>query len=237
MPRPRRHDRLATICEAAWNLFSSRGYRRTRMSEVAAEAGVAPGTLYLYVQGKEALFLLLVDWLSDPSSLPSTLPVPAPEPGEITRLLRSRLTRSTRTPVLDDVAATRSTADIRHELGAIVDELYATIARNHRLLTLIERCAIDWPALYEVYAKGRRRFLRRLATYLDRRVASGQLAAVADTDVAARFVVESVGWMAWKRHNDADAARFDEEGVRETVRALVVGGLLDSDTAPAAHRR
>lgn len=44
------------ILDAADRLFARFGYRRTAMDDVAAEAGVAKGTLYLYFDSKAALF-------------------------------------------------------------------------------------------------------------------------------------------------------------------------------------
>ncbi len=44
------------IVEAAGSLFAQFGYRRTSMDDIAREAGVAKGTLYLHFASKEALF-------------------------------------------------------------------------------------------------------------------------------------------------------------------------------------
>jgi AcrR family transcriptional regulator len=52
-------QRRAEILEAALGLFSSKGFNETTMEEVAAAAGVAKGTVYLYFQSKEHLLLAL----------------------------------------------------------------------------------------------------------------------------------------------------------------------------------
>ena len=52
-------QRRAEILEAALSLFSSKGFHETTMEEVAREAGVAKGTIYLYFQSKEHLLLAL----------------------------------------------------------------------------------------------------------------------------------------------------------------------------------
>lgn len=44
------------ILDAAQRLFAAFGYRRTAMEDIARAAGVAKGTLYLYFDGKEAVF-------------------------------------------------------------------------------------------------------------------------------------------------------------------------------------
>lgn len=43
------------ILAAAKSIFIADGYDTAKMSDIAAEAGVAPGTLYLYFANKEAL--------------------------------------------------------------------------------------------------------------------------------------------------------------------------------------
>lgn len=68
-PKPRRYDsprrRLQTaatrreILEAALRLFERRGYAATSMAAIAADAGVAPKTVYLAFQSKRGLLLAL----------------------------------------------------------------------------------------------------------------------------------------------------------------------------------
>jgi AcrR family transcriptional regulator len=64
-PRPPRPDlrqlKAAGILEAAAAVFARTGYRRARMADVAAQAGVGKGTLYEYFRAKEELFLAVFD--------------------------------------------------------------------------------------------------------------------------------------------------------------------------------
>lgn len=52
----RKAARPAELAEAALELFVERGFDATRLEDVAARAGVAKGTVYLYFASKEALF-------------------------------------------------------------------------------------------------------------------------------------------------------------------------------------
>jgi AcrR family transcriptional regulator len=52
--------RRQAILDAALSVFAEHGFEAARLDEVAARAGVAKGTLYLYFQHKEALFEELV---------------------------------------------------------------------------------------------------------------------------------------------------------------------------------
>lgn len=51
-------DRLLT---AAIEVFASKGYSATRVSDIVREAGVAQGTFYLYFKSKQAIFEHLLD--------------------------------------------------------------------------------------------------------------------------------------------------------------------------------
>lgn len=49
-------DKLQRIKTAAAKIFSENGYAETRVAEIAAEAGVSPGTIYNFFRGKKELF-------------------------------------------------------------------------------------------------------------------------------------------------------------------------------------
>ena len=61
-PRRRRKDaRPSELLAAALELFVEKGFAATRLTDVAARAGVAKGTLYLYFDSKEALIRAVVE--------------------------------------------------------------------------------------------------------------------------------------------------------------------------------
>jgi AcrR family transcriptional regulator len=49
-------DRREQILDAAIEIFGCRGFSWTNVSDIALEAGVAKGTVYLYFESKEAIF-------------------------------------------------------------------------------------------------------------------------------------------------------------------------------------
>jgi AcrR family transcriptional regulator len=53
--------REARILRAAVACFARQGYYGTTMEEIAAEAGIAKGAVYVYFPSKEAIFLALYD--------------------------------------------------------------------------------------------------------------------------------------------------------------------------------
>jgi AcrR family transcriptional regulator len=56
----RKDARPQELVAAALDLFVERGYAATRLDDVAAQAGVSKGTLYLYFTNKEDLFKAVV---------------------------------------------------------------------------------------------------------------------------------------------------------------------------------
>lgn len=50
------------IIEAAFKVFSENGFYRTRMEEIAQEAGVGKGTIYEYFENKKHLFEEMCQW-------------------------------------------------------------------------------------------------------------------------------------------------------------------------------
>jgi AcrR family transcriptional regulator len=58
--RERKLHRQEDILAAAFEVFAAHGYEATRIDEVARQAGIAKGTIYLYFRDKEQLFRAVV---------------------------------------------------------------------------------------------------------------------------------------------------------------------------------
>jgi AcrR family transcriptional regulator len=224
--RSRPPDLFVRLRDAAQAVFAAKGLRRARMADVARAMGVSAGSLYNYVESKEALFHWLVTLGPDggPVETPARLPIPTPAPGATEKRLRDALAEGMRLPALDAALARRRVGDARAELEGIVRELYARMERTRGPGNAIERSAIDQPELFEIYFRGARRALfAALARYVERRAKSGHFAEVGDPVVAARFIVEAVAWFGWHRFTDPDPETLpDPDTVRdEIVRRIV----------------
>jgi len=58
-------ERRRHILEAAARAFARKGFAQTTMKEIAAEAGIAPGTIYLYFKNKEDLLINLPSLITE----------------------------------------------------------------------------------------------------------------------------------------------------------------------------
>ncbi len=215
--------------DAAIEVFIAKGYRRTQMSDVARAAGVSQGTLYNYVESKEALFYLIID-RGLIGAVPPTLgemKVRTPAPGETIARLRHRINTELRVPELERALARSSVADPNAELKVIIHQYYAAIARLGRGLDLIERSAIDLPELGQLlYVERRRSFVAQLTRYLESRIASGAFRPLPHPATAARLILETVVWFSRHRHRTPDSAMITDQAALETTVDFLVGGLL-----------
>ena len=233
MPRTIPPARFDALVRAATLVFLRQGYRRTQMSDVAAELGVAKGTLYLYVESKEALFeqaLLHADRAA-PISLPRALPIPTPRPGSTLRRVRQRVVRESALPELAAALARRKARDSRVEAEAIVRELVRLLASHRVAIKLFDRCAPDFPELAALwFSAGRSGVVALLEQYLRKRIAARQFAAVKDPALAARLVLELVAYWAVHRHWDpAPNAAVVSDELAEAAAIEFVSRALHGD--------
>jgi AcrR family transcriptional regulator len=87
MPRRRKKARPAELLDAALAVFAEKGFAAARMEDIAARAGAAKGTVYLYFSSKEAVFEALVRTLIVPN-LDRAEAVAAHHTGPVAPLLR-----------------------------------------------------------------------------------------------------------------------------------------------------
>jgi AcrR family transcriptional regulator len=236
--RRRPPDGLDQVIAAALRVFADKGYRRTQMADVAREMGVSAGTLYGYVTGKEALFHLVIDraFATDCPPPSPTLPIATPPPGATLARLRERLAADAALPALEAALKHSRVAEPLRELEAVVGELYDRIAGAWQGIIVLERSALEWPELAQVfYAEVRRSLLQRLERYLANRMDAGLLQPAPNAAAAARFVLESIAWFAMHRHRDPDAA-IDEVTARRTTVALLVNAFTPR-RSPRRHAR
>ena len=218
VPPVRTPERLATIVDAATEVFGRAGFARAQMADIAAVAGVSVGTLYNYVEGKEALLLLCAEHPFGAVAEPRPLPVPVLDRGALIRAVEATLATEVRVPALE---AALAAPDERMELAEIVGELFDLFASTRRAADAMERSAREAPDLAEVFYRGvRGRLLAQLAAYCERL----ENVALAP-EVAARVVVETTTWWARHRHHDPEPLTLDDTAARAITITIVERAL------------
>lgn len=222
--------RFGQLIEAATNTFIARGYRLTQMADVAEALGVAKGTIYGYVESKEALFDAAVRFADGHLALPALdqLPLPTPAAGMTVSHIRERIATEAGGMVLLQVVSGRvSRRDARGELAAVLSDLYRCIARNRLALKLVDRCAADFPELARVwFGEGRGAQHQLLVELLNTRAAAKRLRHVENPSVVARTILETIAFWAMHRHFDPAPQTIDDGSAESAVIDFIVGGLL-----------
>jgi AcrR family transcriptional regulator len=221
IPRDRFHELIA----AATAVFLDQGYRRTQVADVAARLGVAKGSIYTYVESKEALFDCVLRYADHAESieLPERLPVPVPIPGATLAMVEERLAEEGALPSLAAALVRARVSDVDAEFEAILGEVYDALAQRRTAIKLLDRCAADYPELAKRwYRAGREGTLSLLSRYLDDRARRGRLRRFEDGAVAARTLLETLVFWAVHRHWDPSPQAVDEGSAKRTVLAFLL---------------
>jgi AcrR family transcriptional regulator len=227
MSRTRPPHRLDDILDAATRVFGRSGLERAKMSDVAAEAGVSQGTLYNYVESKEALFRLLLDrGLAQPLPDSGQLPLKSPPPGDLAERMEEAIAKNFALPRLDEALRRRKVTDPRKELEGILEELFERTLATREAADVLERSAADAPELAAVfYGKVRRGLFDRVAQLASKRMAAGYYRR-ANPQVVARLLVETVTMFARHIFHDREPPPFDTTAASRDVIAIVSGGVV-----------
>jgi len=219
-------DRTRDVAAAALGAFCDGGYRLTQIAHVAERLGVSVGTIYRYVDSKEALFHLAV--LQALGEAPETLdaPLKVTGTGESAVRLREAAAAEPLWSRLDAVLATSAPDDVAAEARGIAGELYEALSRCAPVILLFDRCAHEIPELAEIFD---RQVRGKLMTELAAWVVSRGLADATTTPsaaVLARGALEAVAWLAKTRRGDPTAAWMTEEDARAAAVRIFVNALV-----------
>lgn len=194
MARKRAPFRFDDLIDAATDVFVQDGFARARMDQVARRARSATGTIYLYVESKEALFdLALRRALEDPAALNPDFPAKTPSRDEILTGFQRCLHAACHLPQLWVALDHREATDISGELEAILREIWHWLARYRRAILMVRASVADWPGLGQ---RLEREFhadtVKRLAGYLEAKASSGPLGHSPSPRATAGFVLATL---------------------------------------------
>ena len=209
------------------------------MTDVAERLELSHALLYRYVESKEALLELAARYAMDQKAdLAAEGPLATPPQGHFLQLLQGWFKVQATFPRLRAALERGPGGNAAEELAGIIDELYDFIEQNRLLLQLIESLVNDYPGLNGVSVDGRKRsHTGMLAAFLAGRAAAGELRPLADPEIAAHFLGESVAWFAQHRKRDPNAATIDDQRARSSVRELLLAAFVaDTGTAGTGDR-
>jgi AcrR family transcriptional regulator len=191
------------------------------MSDVAAAAGVSVGTLYNYVDSKEALLQAsALAAFGDLDVDVDELPYSVPDRRAVIERLRAAVRDRVIVAALDEALGREGPAS-PDEIEVVLGELFDLLADTREVADAFERCATEAPDLAEVfYRDARGRLLRQLETFVSTRTLVGRDATSPSPELVARHVLETTTWLARHRHHDPELD-LDDHDARRTALALL----------------
>ena len=205
-------DRRQQILEAAFKVFSTKGFHKATNKDIAQAAGISPGLIYWYFKDKHELFFSMIR-----ERAPIFQMIAHPE-----RLM--------------ELPPREALALVGHSFLSTV-----RVPGHVALFRVMFSEAVRFPQIGEmVYNIGPRRIFSALTTYLQRQIELGRLRPH-DTAIAARSFMGMlvVHVIAREIFNQPEARATADEQVVATAVDIFLQGLTREDghaqTHPADH--
>ncbi len=221
-------NRFDQLVRGATEVFIASGYRLTQMSDVAREVGVAKGTLYGYVESKDALLTLCLLNADDigPIPLSEVLPAATLAPGQLGQLVKDALQGQAVWPILTNALEAGPVPDSGEEFRAVVGELFDLMHANRHGIKLLDRC-VDHPEILDLWqTEGREQSRLAIARYLEDRSQNGQLRPIEDIRFSARQLIELIVTWAVHIHWDRSPEALDLTRARQHTIDFLARGFL-----------
>ncbi|MEM7478951.1 MAG: TetR/AcrR family transcriptional regulator [Planctomycetota bacterium] len=178
------------LLEAAYKIFTAKGYYRTRLEDVAAEAGYSKASVYNYFEDKEELFLQTSIWAC----------------GDIVSLLKAELE--------PEVAAIEAIRRMLRHLLSDAGGLYSfvqAVSEYHGELKRSADRSSDRECLIDEHLKGLRGILHVLANAIKNGKSRGEFASTLDEMVAARLLTGLVRSVLLRWRLDGQKSDIEQE--------------------------
>lgn len=188
--------RRRQIMEEALRVFSEQGYHATSVTDVVQAAGVARGTFYLYFDGKEAIFLELLD--------------------DLLEHLKSNIV---------GVSTADGAPPLEQQLHGTIVRILRTVVNNRPLTRIIFREAVGLHDRIDARMRQFDDALHTyVSTHLRAGVADGLVGSAMDPEVSAACIVGSVREVVHRFVASSDAD-FDLDSVASALIAHHLHGL------------
>lgn len=199
-----RRDKRERILESAERVFAKRGFFAARVSEIARDAGVADGTIYLYFKSKDDLLISLFESRME----------------QVNRTLETAIA-SAKQPLDQLRAFIRAYLQLVHDEPAAAEVLTIELRQSSKFMKEYEN-----PQFAD--------FLRTLGGIIAAGQAAGELDAAIPSHVAARMIFGmldelALAWVLARVSPGARPKKFDIVRAADWVATMVFTGLAARD--------
>lgn len=224
-------QRIADLFAAGTAVFRRKGFKRTQMSDVAAEMNCSTGTLYNYVDSKEALFEhAIVAGFTQTLPDSETLPLGFPKPAAV-EVIKRRSQEIAEGSTLDQANRRQSVENPAEEVTLIVTAFFRFFSDYHPVLDMIEASHLDYPDVATAYLEARRDLVfDPWMRWVLRRQKAGLFRQDIDPVWTTRYLIEILAWAAWKARDGGDP--YDEDRARDAIVKITLSSLLRDEDRP-----
>lgn len=199
----KRHGQAApdALLEAAFRVFARRGYRATRLEQVAAEVGLTKGAIYYHFEGKDDLFRRAMEHRHQ----------------AIFQAIERELGR------LEGPASVKLRYVLRRVWHHVREPAWGDAFR-----LMFGEVRVEFPALFRAWAEvGPVKAWSVVRQLIEEGIRSGEFGPGVDAEVAARFVVSALMLQAALQvHSElAEVAPCDEDRIFDSAVELFLHGL------------
>lgn len=224
-------QRIAELLEAGTAVFRRKGFRRTQMSDIADQMNCSTGTLYNYIDSKEALFEhAVVSGFTRSLPQSETLPLGFPKPAAVA-VIKRRSQEIAAGSALDQANRREDAEDPIEEVTLIVTTFFLFFSDYHPVLDMIEASHLDYPDVATAYLEARRDLVfDPWMRWITRRQEEGLFRRDIDPFWTTRYLIEILAWAAWKARDGGDP--YDEDKARDAIIKLTLSSLLRDEDRP-----
>jgi len=218
-------QRIAELLEAGTTVFRRKGFKRTQMSDIAEEMNCSTGTLYNYVDSKEALFEHAIvagftQVLPDSKMLPLILP--KPDARQVITERAKQIAEGSGLALANQLAEAGNPAE---EITLIICDFFLFFCDYHPVLEMIESSQLDYPDVAKAYLEARSELVfEPWIRWVQHRQHEGRFRQDIDPEWTVRYLIEMIAMGAWKIRHHSDT--YDEEKARDAIVQIALTTLL-----------
>lgn len=212
--------RLEKIYLEAGRLFNTKGYINTKVSEIAAAAGVATGTMYNLFSGKEAVLSFVIqatldrEWLGQEIGLPMR----QSDLGVLQKSLQKVLEEiDTSIMVIKD-----EEGNLCKDFQALISEIFDMCADYLVAFNNIETNAGVLEELWQEFYPARTRFYKKLEEFLVCYMQAGQIRKLDYLPLHVNNMIETIAWWSVNSHMQMPEITMSRAAAKENCVSILV---------------
>ncbi|MGC6768987.1 TetR/AcrR family transcriptional regulator [Enterococcus sp. LJL51] len=210
---------LEQVTAAAVSLFIRQGFRQTKISNIAENAGIATGTVYNYFTSKEAiwnyLFFVHLKIAEEP-----TFPIVEMEQSSLHKMIEKTFEEQ-------DTELKKNILREECRFEELIDRLIDRMTEYRAVFLMIEKNKEVDPLLTEIYRKYRYQLFSYVELFFDREMKAGRIRQLTHQTYHVELVIESIARMViYKKYEAFVEEDYEISSIRQVLKDMLTHAYL-----------